>query len=83
MAKQECLAGKNANLQSGFMDRKQRLQRITELMGPIDYQIMMCDNEQDLVLMASAMLASAKHILNVNIGREEMIKVFEEVMYND
>ena len=52
-------------------------------MGPIDYQIMMCDNEQDLVLMASAMLASAKHILNVNIGREEMIKVFEEVMYND
>lgn len=65
------------------MDKKQRLKRIEELMRPIDQQIMMCDDPKDLMLLASAMLASAKHILIVNIGREETRKIFEEVMYDD
>jgi hypothetical protein len=65
------------------MDKKQRLKRISELMRPIDQQIMMCDDPKDLMLLASSMLASAKHILIVNIGREETRKIFEEVIYND
>lgn len=65
------------------MDKKQRLKRIEELMRPIDQQIMMCDDPKDLMLLASSMLASAKHILIVNIGREETRKIFEEVMYDD
>ena len=43
----------------------------------------MCDDPKDLMLLASSMLASAKHILIVNIGREETRKIFEEVIYND
>ena len=65
------------------MDKQQRLKRIAELMRPIDQQIMMCDDPKDLMLLASSMLASAKHILIVNIGREETRKIFEEVMYDD
>lgn len=64
-------------------NRKERIKRIEELMKPIDQQIMMCDDTKDLMYFASAMLASAKHILNINIGREETRKIFEEVMNND
>lgn len=67
------------------MDNKkqERIKRIEELMKPIDQQIMMCDDPKDLMYFASAMLASAKHILNVNVGRAETRKIFEEVMNND
>lgn len=65
------------------MNKQQRLKRIAELMKPIDQQILMCDDPRDLMLMASAMLSSAKHILIVNVGREETKKIFEKVIHND
>lgn len=65
------------------MNKQQRIKRIEELMKPIDQQIMMCDDPKDLMLFASSMLASAKHILIVNVGREQTRKIFEEVMHND
>lgn len=65
------------------MDRQQRIKRIEELMRPIDQQIMMCDDDKDLLMMASAMIATAKQILITNIGRDGAREIFNGVMLDD
>ena len=65
------------------MDRQQRIKRIEELMRPIDQQIMMCDDDKDLLMMASAMIATAKQILITNIGRDVTREIFNGVMLDD
>jgi hypothetical protein len=65
------------------MNREERIKRIEELMKPIDQQIMMCDDDKDLLMMASAMIATAKQILIVNIGRESAREIFKGVMLDD
>lgn len=65
------------------MNREERIKRIEELMKPIDQQIMMCDDDKDLLMMASAMIATAKQILIVNIGREGAREIFKGVMLDD
>jgi hypothetical protein len=39
-----------------------------ELMRPIDRQIMMCDNVEDILMLASNMLVTAKSIYVQNLG---------------
>jgi len=53
-------------------------QRMTELMQPIDQQIMMCDNREDLLMMACAMLTTVKGIFDQEIGLEGRKKMFKE-----
>lgn len=65
------------------MNREERIKRIEELMKPIDQQIMMCDDDQDLLMMASAMIATAKQILIINIGRDGAREIFKGVMLDD
>ena len=65
------------------MNREERIKRIEELMRPIDQQIMMCDDEKDLLMMASAMIATAKQILIINIGRDGAREIFKGVMLDD
>ena len=65
------------------MDRQQRIKRIEELMRPIDQQIMMCDDDKDLLMMASAMIATSKQILITNIGRDGAREIFNGVMLDD
>lgn len=43
-------------------------QRMEELCRPIDQQIMMCDNREDVLMMACAMLTKVKTILDTQIG---------------
>jgi hypothetical protein len=42
--------------------------RMEELMRPIDRQIMMCDNVEDVLMLASNMLVTAKSIYVQNLG---------------
>ena len=52
-------------------------ERMIELMKPIDQQIMMCDNREDLLMLASAMLVTTKGIFDQELGeagRREMFK---------
>ncbi len=52
-----------------------------ELMDPIDRQIMMCDDREDLIMIASAMMVYAKDIFDHEIGitgRKRMFKDFAE-----
>jgi hypothetical protein len=51
--------------------------RMKELMRPVDQQIMMCDDEQDVMIMACAMLQRVKEIFDIQLteqGRKEMFK---------
>jgi hypothetical protein len=51
-------------------DPSERMNRMRELMKPIDSQIMMCDDKQDLLALASIMAVTAKNILVQHIGED-------------
>ena len=51
-----------------FSDKKKTIARMEELMRPIDRQIMMCDNTEDVLMLASNMLITAKMIYVQNLG---------------
>ena len=52
------------------MDKNKVTERMAELMRPVDQQIMMCDNQEDLLMMACAMLQRVNEILDSSIGTE-------------
>lgn len=54
---------------------EERLARMKELMKPIDQQIMMCDDEQDIIALASIMAATARLIFVQRLGYETARKV--------
>jgi hypothetical protein len=52
--------------------------RMMELMEPINRQIMMCDDREDLLMLASCMLVSVKDLFDNEIGVEGRKKMFKE-----
>jgi hypothetical protein len=56
---------------------KQVQQRMAELMEPIDRQILMCDNREELLMLACAMLTSVKDIFDQEIGPDGRKKMFK------
>ena len=66
-----------------FSDRKKTIARMEELMRPIDRQIMMCDNAEDVLMLASNMLVTAKMIYVQNLGgagaKELLQKLVDEI----
>lgn len=52
--------------------------RMRELMRPIDEQIMMCDDAEDLMMLACAMLSTSKQILDLQMGVEARRRLFLE-----
>jgi hypothetical protein len=52
--------------------------RMAELMEPIDKQIMMCDNREDLLMLACAMLTSVKTIFDQELGKKAGIQLFKD-----
>jgi hypothetical protein len=65
------------------MNKQDRVARMAELMQPIEQQILMCDNQQDLLMLASAMITSGKHIFILNLGSEMTKNVFAELDFRD
>lgn len=58
----------------------ERQKRMKELMKPIDMQIMMCDDEQDLFALASIMMVTSKKIFKDRLGRAGAVEVMEKVL---
>ena len=52
--------------------------RMAELMEPIDKQIMMCDNREDLLMLACAMLTTVKTIFDQELGKKARIQLFKD-----
>ena len=52
-------------------------ERMRELCKPIEQQILMCDNKEDILMMACAMLQHVKTMMDSQIGvegRKQIIK---------
>jgi hypothetical protein len=52
--------------------------RIKELMLPVERQIMMCDNRNDLLLLCFSMINISAKILEQNLGAEKKRQLFKE-----
>lgn len=60
-------------------DKQDIIQRMEELMRPIDRQIMMCDNVEDILMLASNMLVTAKSIYVQNLGGAGAKQLFQKL----
>lgn len=61
-----------------MMDRNTTKQRMSELMAPVEQQIMMCDDRHDLLMMACAMMQRTHEIFEIELGKEGA-----KLMYKD
>ncbi len=52
--------------------------RMLELMEPIDRQIMMCDDRQDLLMLACAMMTTVKDIFDQELGEDARKTMFRD-----
>lgn len=52
--------------------------RMTELMAPVEQQIMMCDDREDLLMMACAMLQRVNEIFTQELGEQGRDMLFRE-----
>jgi len=53
-------------------------QRMEELMAPIEQQILMCDNREDILMMACAMMQRTNEIFVNELGEDGA-----KIMYED
>ncbi len=53
-------------------------QRMTELMAPVEQQIMMCDDREDSLMMACAMLQRVNEIFTQELGERGRAQMFRE-----
>jgi hypothetical protein len=61
-----------------MIDRDATRKRMQELMAPVEQQIMMCDDRQDLLMMACAMMQRTHEIFEIELGEEG-----DRLMYKD
>jgi hypothetical protein len=54
--------------------------RMAELMEPIDRQIMMCDDREDLLMLACAMMTTVKGIFDVELGEDGRKRMFKDLV---
>jgi len=53
--------------------------RMLELMAPIDQQILMCDDDEDMLMMACAMLQRSNEIFEQILGKDGTKKMFKSI----
>jgi len=53
---------------------------MSELMEPIDQQIMMCDDRRDMLMMACAMLQRTQEIFDAELGEQGRKLMFQELV---
>jgi hypothetical protein len=55
-------------------------QRMHELMAPVEQQIMMCDDEKDLLMMACAMLQRTRELFDQTLGEQGRKEMFKDLI---
>ena len=53
--------------------------RMLELMAPIDQQILMCDDDKDMLMIACAMLQRSNEIFEQILGKDGSKKMFKSI----
>jgi hypothetical protein len=61
-----------------MMDHDKVGLRMAELMRPVDQQIMMCDDREEVLMMACAMMQRVREIFDTQIGVKGRKQIFEE-----
>lgn len=61
------------------LSKEEIKQRMQELMAPIDKQILMCDNDQDMLMMACVMLQRTQEIYTALLGENGARLMFEDL----
>lgn len=51
--------------------------RMAELMEPIDQQMLMCDDPEDQLMLACAMMQRVKEVFEFHLGEEGRKKMFK------
>jgi len=54
--------------------------RMKELMAPVEQQIMMCDDREDQLMMACAMLQRTRELFDYHLGEEGRKKMFKDLV---
>ena len=62
------------------MDKSEMKDRMAELMLPIEKQILMCDNRQDMLMMACAMMQRTNEIFEEILGTEGRKSMYKELV---
>jgi hypothetical protein len=52
--------------------------RMSELMEPVEQQLLMCDNHKDQLMMACAMLQRVKELFELHLGEEGRKEMFKD-----
>jgi hypothetical protein len=52
--------------------------RMAELMAPIDHQLLMCDDREDLLMLSCAMLQRVREVFDQELGEEGRKKMFQD-----
>ena len=55
-----------------------RAKRMQELMVPIDQSIMLCDDSKEMIVLACAMMVTAKNIFDQELGIDGRKKMFAD-----
>jgi hypothetical protein len=55
-------------------------QRMAELMRPVDQQIMMCDDRDEVLMMACVMLQRVTEIFDSQLGTEGRKQMFKDLV---
>lgn len=55
-------------------------QRLAELMQPIEQQILMCDNREDILLLACGMMTTVKAIFDNELGEAGRKTMFKDMI---
>lgn len=61
------------------MTEDSAMKRMEELMRPVDQQIMMCDNREDVLMMACAMMQRVREIFDNEIGEQHRRAMFRDL----
>ena len=62
------------------MQKQDIEKRMSELMAPVDQQIMMCDDREELLMMACAMLQRVNEIFTHELGDRGRAQMFQDYL---
>ena len=62
------------------MDKDEIKERMTELMAPVERQLLMCDDKEDQLMMACAMLQRVSEIFVYHLGEQGAKQMFKDLI---
>ena len=65
---------------SKYIKEGEVAERMAELMEPVNKQVIMCDNREDVLMLACAMLTLVRSIFDQELGEDGRKKMFKDLV---